>query len=128
MVREVLPVPPPPSQQNKPFGWGVPHWSQTNNPSGLILPESKGLWFNNQTIHLDGWKFIACRFDNCTIYVSTGNFVIDSCFIDATNKVYFNGVSVNIIKLYNRHSDITREVMPGFAASKNSDGTLSIGV
>lgn len=125
MVREVLPVPPPPQRPNSNgLGLGL---SQFSNREGLLLAESKGLWFNNQEIYLDGWKFISCRFDNCKIHVTTGNFVIERCFIDNTNTIYYMGASINIIKLYNRSSDLTRNAMPSFAAIKNDDGTFTIG-
>lgn len=97
-----------------------------SNPN-LILPESKGLWFNNQELYLDGWKFISCRFDNCKLYVTTGNFIIERCYIDDTNVVFFGGAAVKIIRLFNRDDDHTLEKSPGFAAKKDIDGTLSIG-
>ncbi|QXG56094.1 hypothetical protein KTJ90_08205 [Pantoea jilinensis] len=125
MVKEVYPVPPAPQQPNS-HGLGL-GLSQLSNRSGLVLPESRGLWFNNQEIYLDGWKFISCRFDNCKIHVSTGNFVIERCFIDNTNIIYYMGTSVNIIQLYNRGSEWARTATPGFAAAKNEDGTLTIG-
>ena len=32
-------------------------------------PEVKGLYYNGQRLVLDGYSFIGCRFDNCTLLV-----------------------------------------------------------
>ncbi|WP_416411571.1 hypothetical protein [Pantoea sp. App145] len=120
-MSNIIPPPPPKSQ-----GVGVP--VSYGNQSAIALPEVRGLWYNDKDIHLDGWKYISCRFDNCRFYLTTSHFVIDSCFIDQTNIFYFNGESLKAVQLFNRNSEWMRETFPYFAAKKNTDGTISVGV
>ena len=42
-------------------------------------PELKGAWYNNQKFTIDGYRFVECRFDNCTLYVNTGEFEFERC-------------------------------------------------
>lgn len=37
-------------------------------------PVLKGAWYNNQRFQIDGYKFVECRFDNCILDVSSGEF------------------------------------------------------
>ncbi|WP_149543126.1 hypothetical protein [Serratia marcescens] len=108
------------------------HSTPTGLSSGLGLgvykmPEMKNAWYNNQDIIIDGWTFISCRFDNCRLYVSTGNFKFESCFIDDSTVVHFQNNALSIIQLLNRSNAWVRENYPVFAPSLNPDGTITVG-
>lgn len=122
-MSSILPLPPDPLGN----GGAYNTLGQYGLQSGIVLPEVNGLWFNNQDVYLDGWKFTSCRFDNCRLYVDTSNFIINGCFIDESNSVHYHGSSIKTIQIYNRTSDWIRANYPHFAARKNSDGTFSIG-
>ncbi|MBM1143633.1 hypothetical protein GN155_007580 [Alcanivorax sp. ZXX171] len=89
-------------------------------------PEVKGAWFNGKKIKLDGYRFIGCRFDNCTLTLSSTNFEIEDCFIDNSSLIEYAGEIVKPIKLFNSRYDWVYQNMPFFAPTKNSDGTITI--
>lgn len=108
-----------------------------NSPTGLSsglglglmkMPEVTNVWYNNQDITIDGWCFRSCRFDNCRLYVSSGNFKFENCFIDERTVVHFQNNALSVIQLLNRSNLWVRENFPVFAPRVNLDGTITIGV
>lgn len=106
---------------------GLSTISQYGSPTNIVLPEVRGLWYHNQDIHLDGWKYVSCRFDNCRFYLNIGNFVLEECFIDEKCVVLYQGAALKVIQLYNRESEFIRNHYSLFAAKKNPNGTFSLG-
>ncbi|WP_415760281.1 hypothetical protein [Pseudomonas sp. LT1P18] len=88
-------------------------------------PYVNGLWYNGKTIKIDGWVFESCRFDNCTLIVTTPHFSLINCYLDITNTIMYQGSILSIIKLYNLRS--TAAVPPDFSAIRNPDGTVTVG-
>ena len=52
---------------------------------GLIKVDH--LWFNGKTIHLDGYEFIGCRFDNCELRYQSDKFRLMNCFLGEDTKM-----------------------------------------
>lgn len=76
---------------------------QSNNALADYLlgrPEVKGLYYNSQTIRLDGYTWVECRFDNCTLEATSTNFEIKNCIIDSTNQIVYGNSVLKIIKLF----------------------------
>lgn len=92
----------------------------------LQKPTLNSIWYNNKEVKLDGYKFSGCRFDNCTLILTSSNFELENCFIDESTRVQFGGQIVNAIKLFNSRSDWAYSNMPFFAPVKNVDGTITI--
>jgi hypothetical protein len=90
------------------------------------LPEITGTWFNNKEVHLDGFKFIGCRFDNCRLTISSTNFELEKCFLDQETLVLFTSEIAKPIRIYNRKNELAYTHAPFFAPTKNEDGTISI--
>ncbi|HFF8434931.1 hypothetical protein [Serratia marcescens] len=110
----------------------APYNLPTSLSSGLGLgvikmPEIKNVWYNNQDLKIDGWRFVSCRMDNCRLYVSSGNFVFENCFIDEGTIVHFQNDSLKVIQLMNRSNEWLKANYPQFSARTNPDGTISIG-
>lgn len=92
----------------------------------LQNPEVKEVWFNNKTITLDGYTFTGCRFDNCTLNLSSSNFSIVRCYIDDSTQIYYSGEILKVIRLFNRQYDWFYKEAPIFAPKRNADGTITI--
>lgn len=92
----------------------------------LNRPEVNAIWYNKKEVKLDGYKFIGCRFDGCTLTVTSSNFELESCFIDSSTVIKFGGDIVKPIKLFNSRSEWAYEKSPFFAPIKNADGTITI--
>jgi len=107
-----VPPPPPPSQ-------GL---------LGLLRrPEVNGLYYNGQKIVLDGYRFIGCRFDNCTLEVSSLNFDLIRCVIDPSTVISYGPSVAKIIQLFNgRYDWASRNFAVPFVPVKNDDGTITI--
>lgn len=91
------------------------------------MPEIKFAFFKDKDITLDGWRLIGCRFENCTLNVSSSYFSIERCFVDAKTVVQWEGDAIKLVQLFNMRDDDMRAAMPEFAAVKNSDGSYTIG-
>lgn len=90
-------------------------------------PEVKSLYYNGQTVKIDGYKFIACRFDNCVLQVSTDNFEFDRCVIDPSCRVEYSSNLAKVVKLFlGRFSWAVGNFDPSFLPFKNSDGSETI--
>ncbi|MCK9728587.1 hypothetical protein [Pseudomonas syringae] len=70
-------------------------------PPPPSIPIVKGLWYQSKVVHLDGWIFEACRFDNCRLVISTPYFTLKECFVDDSNEIVLEGAIVNAVKLVN---------------------------
>ena len=86
----------------------------------------ENIWFNNQTVTLDGYYFHQCRFDACKLNISSTNFEIHRCFIDEDTEIYFDGEMIKILKLFHHDSEWMYKHFPKFTPSRHDDGTISI--
>jgi hypothetical protein len=89
--------------------------------------EARNLWFNAQAVSLDGYRFIGCRFDNCTLTVTTTNIELINCHISENCRILWGGEPLKVIQLFCKDFPWIRESMPNFAAKQNPDGTITIG-
>lgn len=88
-------------------------------------PVVKNLWYNNQTVKIDGWTFESCRFDNCLLIVHSSSFTLKNCHFDKSNSIQWGLSVIPVIQLFNHQSDI--KAGPPFTAVRNQDGTVTIG-
>lgn len=72
--------------------------------------------FTNQTIRLDGKKFVDCQFDACTIEYSGGDFILDNSDIGEDCRLYF----------MTRESFATANLIYNFAFLRNQHNQLFI--
>ena len=89
------------------------------------LQEVNGLWFNQRTIGLDGYRFIGCRFDTCTLHISTTNFELINCHLSSNTIITYGPNVLKVIKLFNSRSE-AYEHLGAFVPERNSDNTISI--
>ena len=89
-------------------------------------PTATGLYYRDQDIWIDGYRFVRCRFDNCRLHVKSGHFDLDHCVIDSTTRTIYHDPAMKVIRLYlNPYMPLN----PEFAAwgpVRNEDGTISI--
>lgn len=90
------------------------------------MPEVKALRFNGKTVVLDGYRFVGCRFDNCTLVVNSVHFELRNCFIDHTNTIVWQGDLVKAIQLFSFSNPGFDGRVPGLAPVRNEDGTITI--
>lgn len=90
-------------------------------------PIVKGQWFKDQTMRLDGWQFQNCRFDSCMLHVATTSIRLDRCYIDEHTSIIFEGMILNIVRLFHVRNNYMKNQFPYFAPTYHEDGTISIG-
>lgn len=90
------------------------------------LSEVNHLYFNEKVVHLDGYKFISCRFDRCELVVHTPYFILEQCVIDASCSIVYGKDVSRIIKLFNSRSDWAYNMYPGLVPEQHPNGTISI--
>ncbi len=108
----------------------VPDESKVDIPSVLALLASapytiQGQWYLNQSVSLDGYKFVYCRFDTCNIITSKGTFSLDHCFF-SNCRFYILEEARNVVQLANIVVPEIRQRWPYLAFQQEADGTLSI--
>lgn len=92
----------------------------------LRRPDVNGLYYNRQTLALDGYRFIGCRFDSCTLIVASPNFDLIRCVIDPSTTIQYGRSVMKIIQLFNSRFDWAYQHFPGFVPVRNDDGTITI--
>ena len=90
------------------------------------LHEVNGLWFNQKKILLDGYRFVGCRFDLCTLHITTTSFELVDCYIDDRTIISYGSDTLKIVKLYNSRNVNAYSLAGSFAPDRNADGTISI--
>lgn len=89
-------------------------------------PEVKGLYYNGQTLTLDGYSFVNCRFDNCVLDITSTNFDLIQCVIDPSTTIKYGSTVLKIIQLFNSRYDWAYQHFPGFVPVRNENGTITI--
>jgi hypothetical protein len=85
----------------------------------------KSSYFRGQPVHLDGYRFEGCRFDNCQIFINSTNFELDHCIVDPSSVVIFGDGLLKIIRLFNRDAQWPPH-LSHWGPLKNTDGTISV--
>ncbi len=60
----------------------------------------EGQWYHRQSISLDGYEFVKCHFDECTLFTTKGSFRLDHCKVSSCS-VRVDGEAWRIVRLYN---------------------------
>ncbi len=107
---------------NAPFG------TATNSLAALMSsrPEVNGMYYLRKKITLDGYSFIGCRFDGCTLEISTTNFDLINCIVDPSTSITYAPAVLKIIKLFTSRLTWAPQHFPGFVPTYNADGTITI--
>lgn len=109
--------------------------STNANPSAPTLadllsgnrPEARGLYFNGKNIKLDGYRFVGCRFDGCTLEITSTNFEIIECVLDPSTRIIYGNTVLKIIQLFNSRQEWSYGIFPpGFVPQKNPNGSITI--
>lgn len=90
------------------------------------LKDVHGLWFNNKNLMLDGYRFVGCRFDACTLHINTTNFELINCHINQNCVITYGVNTLKVIKLYNSRYETAFQQLGPFAPEKNPDNTITI--
>lgn len=90
------------------------------------LQDVHGLWFNNKSLMLDGYRFIGCRFDSCSLHINTTNFELINCHIDDRTVITYGANTLKVVKLYNSRNQYAYQNLDVFAPEKNLDNTITI--
>ena len=88
--------------------------------------EVKQIWFNKKEVTLDGHKFVGCRFDNCTLKISSVYFEMIHCYLDQETMVVWEGQLVKPLRLFNSRFEWAYSESPYFSPTRHDDGTISI--
>ena len=90
-----------------------------------LLINISGKVFKDQTFAIDGYRFINCRFENCTLTVNRGTFEFHNCFITGGARL-FGEDAMKCIKYYSLGFPQLQHT-PAFSPKINTDGSFSIG-
>lgn len=92
----------------------------------FVRPEVKGLYYNGQSIALDGYSFIGCRFDNCNLHISSLNFDLIKCVVDQSTTISYGSSVIKVVKLFHSRHPWALQYFPGFVPTQNADGSITI--
>lgn len=113
------------------LGLPAPRETQANMQALFDLigdrpPEIQGKWYNNVEVSLDGYKFVSCRFDRCTIKIAEGNFWIEGCVFEACAFIWVDKAK----RIVQTHNLVVPEAWAKTAGTLgpriNSDGTVTL--
>lgn len=89
-------------------------------------PKSERVYYRDEAVWLDGYDFVRCRFDNCTLLVQSGRFEFDHCIIGHDTKIQYFDPALKIVRLFLNAYAPLAESMKSWGAEYHEDGTLSI--
>ena len=90
---------------------------------GDLLITIEDQYFKEQTLFVDGYRFINCRFENCTLNVLRGTFEFHHCSL-AGGLFTYDAEALKCIQLFN--SGGAPKVPEAFQSKKYPDGSFTI--
>lgn len=81
--------------------------------------------FIDRHFSLDGYRFVNCRFENCTLVTYRGTFELHHCWIDAATTRRFTADAQKCVQFYT-YKDEKLQVVPAFGPKVYPDGSVSI--
>ena len=94
-------------------------------------PVIQDRWFKDVTIHLDGYTYERCRFDNCKLFTKQAAFVFRQCVISSDCGLYVEGPALKIAQLLMHILAVKVRITPlpaeqGLFPRQNPDGTFTL--
>jgi len=90
-----------------------------------FTPNVQNRYYKDETVHLDGYTFTNCCFNNCTLVTETGAFSIKNCLILPNCKIHFGPAATRVIQLWNVSNQNIQ--WPFFNPQIHPDGSITIG-
>lgn len=86
----------------------------------------EGQYFLDQTIYVDDYTFVKCRFDRCVLVTNRGTFRFIQCVIGADTVISYGGEAFKVAALFNSMTGYVH-LYPNFKVQINADGTFTLG-
>lgn len=83
-----------------------------------------GQWYYKQSVTLDGYNFVRCRFDNCSVITLKGTFSLDHCYFSSC-MYYVQKEAKAVVQLASLVVPELRQRWPFVAIRQEADGTFS---
>ncbi len=95
--------------------------------SSLTPKKAEGLWFSGKDVHLDGYEFVECRFDNCKLHVSNADNVnLKRCLISDDSYFVYGNSALAAIKLFNSKHEWYYENAPYYVPARDEQGRITL--
>jgi len=89
--------------------------------------DAHGLYFKGKVIIADGYRFIECRFDKCSLQINTDNFEFIDCVFDDQCTIQYSSSITKVIRIFlGRYSWARDFIDPYFLPKINPDGGETI--
>jgi hypothetical protein len=83
--------------------------------------------YTGQELHLDGYTFTNCCFNNCTLVSDSGIFALRSCLIMRNCSILFGPAALRIVKLFNLQFPPSGDAAtPVYNAKAERHGTITV--
>ncbi len=93
----------------------------------LAPKRAQGLWYEGKDLTLDGFEFIECRFDNCTLRVTNAqNVNLQKCFISNDTAFIYGQSAISAIRLFNLKFDEYYEKAPYWVPDRDEKGRITL--
>lgn len=89
-------------------------------------PTIQGVWYNGKSFKIDGYRFVECRFDKCTLHLDSTEFELERCHISDDTTLVYGASSIRPIRMFLARLDMFDAVYPGFGPTRHPDGTITI--
>lgn len=81
-------------------------------------------YYKDQEVHLDGYTFTNCCFNNCRLITETGIFALRSCLIFPNCTFQYGPAAARVIRLWNvRNLNL---LWPDFSPKVEAEGSVTI--
>jgi len=82
--------------------------------------------FKDQTVLVDGYRFINCRFEKCNLIIKRGTFEFHHCVVDDASKRSYSDGAQKCVQLFLFKNTIKYTINKGFLPKSYPDGSFSI--
>lgn len=96
-------------------------------PAFGTRPEVANLYFADQKVTLDGYRFVRCRFDRCSLIFTTSNFELIECVVDQSTTLAYGPEIGKVLQLvlWKTFGDIA-SMPPWLMPKHNPNGSITI--
>ena len=90
-------------------------------------PEIHDTHYRDETIALDGHVYVNCRFERCTLDISSANYDLIGCILDLSTTLTYRSSVADLLRFFDPAYPWANRHLPAFfVPMKNEEGAIVV--